>query len=100
MTEMENDQTKKDESTPCGGDVGLRHLVRPCVTHHHACDCREQLVRDLEKDLRDTALRLELVTNMLARCEWWLSTIPEGRAMQMECRKVLSPPNSQAQPRQ
>jgi len=27
---------------------------------------------------------------MLKRCEMWLSTIPEGRTMQLECQRVLS----------
>lgn len=31
---------------------------------------------------------------MLKRCEMWLSTIPEGRQMQLECQRVLSLHNS------
>lgn len=25
-----------------GGGVAVQRMVRPCVTHHHACDCRER----------------------------------------------------------
>lgn len=28
---------------------------------------------------------------MLKRCEMWLSTVPEGRKMQVECQRVLRP---------
>lgn len=27
----------------CGGSGGVPETTRPCVTHHHACDCREAL---------------------------------------------------------
>ena len=36
--------------------------------------------------------RIEMM-EMIQRCEMWLSTIPEGRKMQLECQRVLSLPN-------
>lgn len=34
------------------------------------------------------------VVDMLRRCEMWLSTIPAGRNMQLECQRVLSQQNA------
>ena len=34
--------------------------------------------------------------DMLKRCEMWLSTIPEGRKMQLECQRVLNHNTPQA----
>lgn len=28
-------------------------MTRPCITHHHACDCREARFRALEQGIRD-----------------------------------------------
>ena len=29
----------------------LERMVRPCVTHHHACDCREASVKALLREV-------------------------------------------------
>jgi hypothetical protein len=109
-----------------------------CVTHHFACECREQQWKDLEEDLRETVRQLEISSGKLAesrvmldeiksvlldpvrthammlrgeiawtpdrlrhllgdddllnvarRCELWLSTLPEGRAMQITCQRAI-----------
>lgn len=45
-------------------------------------------------DLADHARRLERqrdeLLEMVARCEMWLSTLPEGRAMQLACRAAIA----------
>jgi hypothetical protein len=39
--------------------------------------------------IRDQNERIETIAEMLARCEMWLSTAPDGRAMQLECQRAL-----------
>ena len=39
--------------------------MRPCVTHHHACDCREQQVAVLIKAAQDAAVLLDEVKDQL-----------------------------------
>lgn len=34
-------------------------MSRPCTTHHHACDCREEKFRALEQELEQTKKALE-----------------------------------------
>ena len=33
------------------GGGSLERMVRPCVTHHYACDCREDAMRVLLKEV-------------------------------------------------
>lgn len=44
---METEKTKEDSEAIDSERVGVddRRLVRPCVTHHFACDCREERFR-------------------------------------------------------
>ena len=39
---------------------------RKCITHHFACDCREQQWEELEKDLHETVRHLEITSGRLA----------------------------------
>lgn len=39
---------------------------RKCITHHFACDCREQQWKELEKDLHETVRQLEITSGRLA----------------------------------
>jgi len=76
------------------------HSDEPCsITATGRCD----VIQELKTDIRDTSWQLEVTSGMLARerlyaddlveilerCEMWLSTVKEGAAMQMECRRVI-----------
>jgi hypothetical protein len=46
-----------------------------CVTHHFACECREQQWKDLEEDLRETVRQLEISSGKLAESRVMLDEI-------------------------
>jgi hypothetical protein len=47
-------------------DTGKFTTTRQCVTHHHACDCREKHFADMER-------RFEVAKNALR----WIATSPQ-----------------------
>jgi hypothetical protein len=39
--------------------------------------------------------KMEMVMDMLLRCEGWLTTVPEARRMVDECRKIITLANAE-----
>jgi len=44
----------------------MSYSSRKCITHHFACDCREQQWKELENDLSETVRQLEIASGRLA----------------------------------
>lgn len=42
---------------------------RPCISHHHACDCREQKIATLIKAALDAAMELDWMKNIVPASE-------------------------------
>lgn len=62
-------------------------MSRPCVTHHHACDCREAAYRHLEAEnvrLRELTERLE--SAVAAALHEWRTGPPLRAAYDMAAR--------------
>ena len=59
--------------------------MRDCITHHHACDCREQKFAEIEAENRSLRKRLQYANGKLSEAMMKLD----------ELRKLLSESGSQ-----
>ena|GEM_PF-4739011 len=59
--------------------------MKTCVTHHHACDCREQMFAEMAAENKTLKQRLEYANGKLS----------EAMAKMDELRNIICKPNAQ-----
>ena len=52
-------------------------MSRRCVTHHHACDCREKKFRRIESERDALRKRVEQLEGALGNLHKWCKAYPE-----------------------
>jgi len=94
MHDIENERNMKKAI-----EAGHRMAM---TTQRELIECLEEAKTTIENqsdrigELLKAVERGNECREMLKRCEMWLSTITEGRTMQLECQRVLSLHNAKA----
>jgi len=91
MTDREKQEARRQSAERASGS--LERLVRRCVTHHFACDCREALMAEsMQTQRRVIDWRDQSAEGLRLRCGEL--TAQEIRTIRAVLRSIL-PPNVQ-----
>lgn len=76
--------------------------MRECVTHHYACDCREEIFKELEKDNKQLRQKLDaekwarrVMLRQIIAIAGYPDAVQACRNIIQHCKKMLGDSNSQ-----
>jgi hypothetical protein len=75
---------------PCRGAKRPQDWVNVASPMCEHCIGEEDVNLAAARIIAESRMEMMEMMEMIQRCEMWLSTIPEGRKMQLECHRVLA----------